>query len=71
MEIEKVIAEIEWLERSFAAPDRRQLTERQISAANRKHDEKLAHSPWFKLWQSYGICCRTEPPALRLPGAEG
>jgi hypothetical protein len=25
------------------------------------------HSPWFHLWQQYGVCCRTEPPVLRLP----
>jgi len=29
-----------------------------ISAANRRHDDLLAHSPWFRLWQQYGICCR-------------
>jgi hypothetical protein len=26
----------------------------------------LAHSPWFRLWQSYGVCCRSESPVLRL-----
>ena len=70
MEIEKIIAEIEWLERSYAAPDKRQLTPRQISAANRKHDENLAHSPWFRLWQQYGICCRSESPSLQLGEVE-
>jgi hypothetical protein len=28
--------------------------------ANRGHDEMLAQSPWFRLWQRYGICCRGE-----------
>jgi hypothetical protein len=39
-------------------------------AANRRHDEKLARSPWFRLWKSYGICCRPEPPGLRLPDGD-
>jgi hypothetical protein len=26
----------------------------------------LAHSPWFRLWQHFGVCCRTESPVLRL-----
>jgi hypothetical protein len=29
-----------------------------LSAANRRHDELLAHSPRFWLWLSYGVCCR-------------
>lgn len=59
MDTERTIAEIEWLERIFAAPDARPLSASDISAANRKHDEKNAQSPWFQLWQRYGICCRT------------
>jgi hypothetical protein len=36
-------------------------------AANRRHDEMLAHSPWFRLWQQYGVCCRYEADAgLRI-----
>jgi hypothetical protein len=66
METEKTIAEIERLERIFAAPDTRPLSASDISAANRRHDEMLANSPWFRLWQHYGVCCRTEPPVLRL-----
>lgn len=58
MDVEHTIAEIEWLERIFAAPDTRPLSESDISAANRKHDESLSRSPWFRLWQSYGVCCR-------------
>ena len=38
-----------------------------IAAANRKHDESLSHSPWFRLWQSYGVCCRPANPGLSLP----
>jgi hypothetical protein len=58
MDIEHVIAEIEQLERIFAAPDFRPLSASDISAANRRHDEMLARSPWFRLWQQYGVCCR-------------
>jgi len=62
VEIEQKIAEIERLERLFEVPDTRPLGASDIAAANRRHDEELALSPWFKLWQSYGICCR---PLLR------
>ena len=70
MDAEETIAEIERLERIFAAPDTRPLTPTDLLAANRRHDEMLAHSPWFRLWQHFGICCRTEPPVLRLPQIE-
>ena len=67
MDAEQTIAEIEWLERIFAVPDARPLRSSDLAAANRRHDETLAHSPWFRLWQRYGVCCRTESPVLRLP----
>jgi hypothetical protein len=66
MDIERTIEEIERLERIFAVPDTRPLTENDIAAANRRHDQVLAHSPWFRLWQTYGICCRPVAPVLRL-----
>jgi len=66
MDAEQTIAEIEWLERIFAVPDDRPLTAADLSAANRRHDETLAHSPWFRLWQRYGVCCRPKPPVTRL-----
>lgn len=66
MDAEQTIAEIERLERIFAVPDTRPLGASDIAAANRRHDQKLAHSPWFRLWQHYGICSRTESPILRL-----
>jgi hypothetical protein len=50
MDAEQTIAEIEQLERIFAAPDARPLTPTDLLAANRRHDEMLAHSPWFRLW---------------------
>jgi hypothetical protein len=58
MDAERTISEIEWLERIYAAPDTRPLSASDISAANRRHDDLLAHSPWFRLWQQYGVCCR-------------
>ena len=66
MDVEKTIAEIEWLERIFALPNTRPFKSSDLSAANRRHDEMNAHSPWFRLWQRYGICCRPELPAMRL-----
>jgi len=50
MEVERIISQVELLERIFEVPDTRQLRERDIAAANRRHDEMLAHSPWFRLW---------------------
>jgi hypothetical protein len=67
MDIERIIAEIEWLERAFEVPDTRPLSAADLSAANRRHDEKQALNPWFRLWQRYGVCCRPEPPVIRLP----
>lgn len=66
MDTEQTIAEIEWLERIFAAPGGRALPSADLSAANRRHDEALAFSPWFRLWRSYGICCRSERPDFPL-----
>ena len=66
MDADQTIGEIEWLERIFAVPDTRPLSPSDLAAANRRHDEVLAHSPWFRLWQRYGVCCRTESPVLRL-----
>jgi hypothetical protein len=60
MDAEQTIAEIEWVERIFALPDARPLSPSDLAAANRRHDEMLAHSPWFRLWQQFGVCCRGE-----------
>ena len=66
MDADQIIAEIKRLEYIFALPDTRPLSPRDLSAANRRHDEMNAHSPWFRLWQRYGVCCRPESPVLRL-----
>jgi hypothetical protein len=67
MDVERIIDEIEQLQEMFEAPDIRPLSGTDISAANRRHDERLASSPWFRLWQDFGVCCRTESPAFRPP----
>jgi hypothetical protein len=59
MDSEQTIAEIEWLERIFALSDSRPRSVSDLSAANRRHDEMNAQSPWFQLWQRYGVCCRS------------
>ncbi len=66
MDPEQTITEIELLERFFAVPDTRPMSASDLSAANRRHDEKLANSPWFRLWQRYGVCCRSESPVVCL-----
>jgi hypothetical protein len=70
MDVERTIDDIEQLQEMFEAPDIRPLSASDISAANRRHDEMLAHSPWFRLWQHFGVCCRLEPTDLRLGGTE-
>jgi len=51
MDIERIIDEIEQLEEMFESPDIRPFREATSLAANRRHDEALASSPWFRLWQ--------------------
>lgn len=70
MNIERVISEIEWLEHVYAVPDTRPLSESDLTAANRRHDAMLAPSPWFRLWQRYGVCCRDESLVIRLSEIE-
>jgi hypothetical protein len=67
MDVERIIDDIQQLEEMFDTPDIRPLSASDISAANRRHDESHANSPWFRLWQHYGVCCRTEAPILQLP----
>jgi len=70
MDVERIINEIEQLQEMFEAPDIRPLSESDISAANRRHDEALAQSPWFRLWQRYGVCCRSESSTVRFGDIE-
>jgi hypothetical protein len=70
MDVERIIDDIEQLEEMFEAPDIRPLSASDISVANRRHDESLAHSPWFKLWQHYGVCCRSEAPIFQPPESQ-
>jgi len=59
MDVERTIDDIEQLQEMFEAPDIRPLSASD-TAANRRHDQMLAHSPWFRLWQHFGVCCRGE-----------
>ena len=61
MDAEQSIAEIEWLERILAVPDTRPLSASDLSAANQRHDEMLAHSPWFRIWQRTASVAETSP----------
>jgi hypothetical protein len=70
MDVERIIDDIEQLQEMFEAPDIRPLSASDLAAANRSHDEKLANSPWFRLWKRYGVCCRTESPVLQLGKSE-
>ena len=65
MDVERIIDEIQQLEEMFEAPDIRPLSPSDVSAANRRHDEMLAQSPWFRLWHDFGVCCRPGPPEFR------
>jgi hypothetical protein len=46
MDVERIIDEIEQLQKMFEAPDIRTLSASDISAANRRH-EMLTHSLWI------------------------
>lgn len=59
MDTDQTIGEVESLERMFALPDTRPLTERDLSAANSRHDHLNANSPWFKMWRDFGACSRS------------
>jgi hypothetical protein len=60
MDVERIIDDIQQLEEMFEVPDIRPLSPNDLAAANRRHDERLAQSPWFRLWQHFGVCCRSE-----------
>ena len=55
MDVEKIIAEIEWLERIYSLPDTRLAKLADRYAANQRHDEQYAENPWFRLWKRYGV----------------
>jgi hypothetical protein len=55
MNLDRIIAEIEWLERLFSLPDTRPLPLSNLCALNQRHDEMYANNPWFRLWKRYGI----------------
>ena len=53
MDAEKLISEIEALEHIFSLCDPRPLRPTDIAAINHHHDQRLAHNPWFQLWNTY------------------
>ena len=55
MDVEKTIAEIEWLECLYSLPDTRLAPLADRYAANQMHDEMYANNPWFRLWKRYGV----------------
>jgi hypothetical protein len=63
MDVERIIDEIEQLQEMFEAPDIRPLSPSDLAAVNRRHDEMLAHSPWFRLWQQYGFAAEVKQRA--------
>ena len=65
MDVERIIDEIQQLQEMFEAPDMRPLSPSDLAAANRRHDEMLAISPWFRLWQRYASVANPTP-MLRL-----
>jgi hypothetical protein len=64
MDVERIIDEIQQLQEMFEAPDIRPLSASDICAANRRHDEMLAHSPWFRLGTSSGFAAEVKPEAV-------
>ena len=61
MDAEQTIADIEWLERIFAEPDTRPLSASDLAAANRRHDEMLAHSHGFGFGSSMASVAAPSP----------
>ncbi len=55
MNVDRTIAEIEWLERLWSLADPRPLPTTDLYAVNQRHDETYANNPWFRLWQRYGV----------------
>jgi hypothetical protein len=65
MDVERIIDDIEQLQEMFETPDIRPLSASDISAA-RRHDEKLANSPWFRLCSGMGSVAEPTPKFLWL-----
>ena len=62
MDADRIIDEIEQLQEMFEAPDIRPLSASDISAANRRHDELLAHSGGFSYGSGRGfVAARSFP----------
>jgi hypothetical protein len=55
MDIDRTIDDIEQLEEMFETPDIRPLNASDLAALNRRHDERLAHSPGFSFGNGMGF----------------
>jgi hypothetical protein len=58
-----VIVPCKCRERIFAVPDIRPLGPSDLAAVNRRHDEMLAQSLWFRLWQRVWPLLRRRVPS--------
>jgi hypothetical protein len=64
VDVERIIDDIQQLQGMFEGLDIGPRSACDILAADRRHDEMNAPSPWFRFWQRYGVCCHTEVPLL-------
>jgi hypothetical protein len=48
VDVERIIDDLEQLQEMFEAPDTGPLSARDNLSTSRRHDEMLAHSPWFR-----------------------
>ena len=49
MDVERIIAEIEWLEQLFRLPDNRPLQIAECNVGCEKDTEIIINNPWFRL----------------------
>ena len=55
MKIERIIAEIAWLEHLYSLPHTRSLVATDVRTVNQRRDETYAHNLWFRLCQRYHV----------------
>ena len=60
MDVERTIGDIEQLQEMFEAPDIRPLSASDNSAANRRHEEMLAHAHGFRFGSGTGFAAVLE-----------
>lgn len=55
MKIERIIAEIAWLEHLYSLPDTKSVVATDLRTVNQRRDQMYANNPSFRLWQRYGV----------------